>query len=152
MPAQAKPTNIIFEDQPVKRETIGVPPFPTRNKAWQQTITNLKLKESKHAETMFNASTIKIAVDDAIADAGATGHFVVPGAPVLDIKPATKPLIINLPDGETIRSTHTCRLNLPWLPEEATEAHIVPGLAHTSLMSIKVLCDAGCEVIYTGQN
>ena len=102
--------------------------------------------------TIFNTGAIKIAVDEAIADAGATGHFMVPGAPVLDVRPATKPLIIHLPDGETIKSTHTCKLNLPWLPEAATAAHIVPGLAHTSLISIRVLCDAGCEVIYNGNH
>ena len=67
---------------------------------------------------------------------------------MIDIKPAAVPLIINLPDGEVIKSTYTCKLNLPFLPEAATRAHIVPGLAHTSLVSIKILCDAGCEVNY----
>ena len=51
-----------------------------------------------------------------------------------------------------MRSTHTCRLNIPWLPEAATEAHIVPGLAYTSLVSIRILCNAGCEVIYKDEN
>ena len=32
-----------------------------------------------------------------------------------------------------------------------TRAHIVPGLAPTSLVSIKILCDAGCEVNYNGK-
>jgi hypothetical protein len=99
-------------------------------------------------ETIFNASGIIIAGDQAIADAGATGHFILPGTPVSDIQPASKPLAINLPNGEKIMSTHTCRLNVPWLPEKAREAHIVPGLAHASLVSIKILCDAGCRVIY----
>ena len=152
MPAPAKPTNATFESKPVPIQTFTVPTLPTRNKAWTQTIAKFELRKSEHAETMFNTSKIKIAVDNAIADAGATGHFVLPGAPVLDVQPAKKPLIINLPDGEVIKSTHTCRLNLPWLPEEATRAHIVPGLAHTSLVSIKVLCDAGCEVNYNGMN
>ena len=110
------------------------------------------LEETANMETMFNISSIKIAVDQAIADAGATCHFMIPGAPVIDIKPATKPLIINLPDGETIQSTYTCKLNIPWLPEEATRAHIVPGLAHTSLVSIKVLCDDVCKVAYNGKH
>ena len=110
------------------------------------------LKEDMNAETMFNTSSIKIAVDQAIVDAGATGHFMIPGAPVIDVRPATKPLIINLPDGETIQSTHTCKLNIPWLLEEATRAHIIPGLAHTSLVSIKVLCNARCKVAYNGKH
>jgi hypothetical protein len=49
-------------------------------------------------ETSFNTSPITIASDHAIADAGATGHFVLLGAPVTDVQPATKPLVINLPE------------------------------------------------------
>ncbi|KAL7462118.1 hypothetical protein ACHAXS_005381 [Conticribra weissflogii] len=41
---------------------------------------------------------------------------------------------------------HTCHLDIPWLPPQATEAHIVQGLAHTSLISIKQLCNHGCIV------
>ena len=37
---------------------------------------------------------------------------------------------------------------VPWLPKAARMAHIVPGLAHTLLVSIKTLCDAGCKVEY----
>jgi hypothetical protein len=50
-------------------------------------------------ETIFNVSSINIAVDQAIANAGATGHFVLPGTPVTNITPSTNPLVINLPDG-----------------------------------------------------
>jgi hypothetical protein len=102
---------------------------------------------SKH-ETLFNVSSINIAIDQAIADAGATGHFVIPGTPVTHITRTTNPLVINLPDGEKLVSTHICRLNVPWLPDEACDTHIVPGLAHTSLISMKILCDTGCKVIY----
>ena len=123
-----------------------------QDKNMGKTIQMEHLKQYEHADTMVNTGSIKIAVDQAIADAGTTGHLVVLGTPVLDIQPATTPLIINLPDGETIKSTHTCKLNIPWLPAEATKAHIVPGLAHTSLLLIKVLCDAGCEVTYNGKN
>ena len=68
-----------------------------------------KIKPIKYpyAEIIFNTPKIKIAVDMAIEYAGATGHFVIPGTPVTDISPATRPLVIYLPDGETIKSTHT---------------------------------------------
>jgi hypothetical protein len=52
---------------------------------------------------MFNTGAITIAVDEAIADAGATGHFVVPGAPVRDVKPATKPHLQVKPSMVTCR-------------------------------------------------
>ena len=34
------------------------------------------------------------------------------------------------------------------MPNEMTQAHIVPGLAHSSLISTKVFCDAGCKVAF----
>ena len=36
----------------------------------------------------------------------------------------------------------------PKLSQAARAAHIVPGLAHTSLISINNLIDAGCKVTY----
>ena len=91
---------------------------------------------------------MNIAKNMAVADAGATGHFVLPGTPVKNVKVARHPLKINLPDGDCLTSTHTCTLDILWLPNDAKEAHIVPGLAHASLMSIKILRDAGCKVTY----
>ena len=84
-----------------------------------------------------------------IADAGATGHFLMPQVPVKNIKATNNPLEIALPDGKIINSTHTCELDIPSLPPKARSAHIVPGLKHASLISIKILCDAGCRVKYT---
>ncbi|KAL7533212.1 hypothetical protein ACHAWF_004382, partial [Thalassiosira exigua] len=71
-------------------------------------------------------------------------------APVSNVKKAIKPLTIHLPNGDTIQSTHTCLLKRPDLPRAVRVAHIVPGLSHSSLVSVKVLCDAGCEVTYEG--
>eukprot|EP00978_Attheya_sp_CCMP212_P021045 scaffold61041_cov42-Attheya_sp.AAC.1 len=73
---------------------------------------------------------------------------MIPGAPVTNIAPTKKPIVINLPDGSQIKSTHTCEIDNPDLPQEARQAHIVPGLAHTSLISIKMLCDAKCILTY----
>ena len=89
-------------------------------------------------------------MDYAIADAGATGHFLVPGAPVLNKAETTNPLSIHLPDGDKISSTHTCKIDVPSLPKGARNAHIVPGLAHCSLVSIRVLCEEECKVEYEG--
>ena len=97
---------------------------------------------------MFNTSHIKIARGVAIADAGSTGHFLLPGTQVTNLKPRDKPLTINLQDGTQLQSTHTCDINLPWLPKSARIAIIVPGMAHTLLLSIKVLTDAGFKVVY----
>ena len=45
-------------------------------------------------------------------------------------------------------STHECEIDNPKLPQAARAAHIGPGLAHKSLVSIKMLIDAGCKVTY----
>ena len=57
------------------------------------------------SEAFFDVSGIKIGADYAIANAGATGHFLVPGAPVTNQTEVTKLLSIHLPNGDTITST-----------------------------------------------
>ena len=34
------------------------------------------------------------------------------------------------------------------MPHEMTKAHIVPGLAHSSLISTKKFCEVGCKVVF----
>ena len=104
--------------------------------------------ESTKQETMFNKSNINIEANQAIADSGATGNFILPGSPLKNIQPATRPLVIHLPDGKTLQSTHTGKLDIPWLSKAATQAHVVPGLSHTSLVYINMLCNGGCKVSY----
>ena len=86
-----------------------------------------------------------------IADAGATGHFLQPGAPAINIKRTKHPISISQPDGGKLVSTHECEINNPKLPKGARKAHIVPGLAHTSPVSVKMWIYAGCFVTY-GEN
>ena len=85
-------------------------------------------------------------IDWAIADSGATSHFLMTSAPVIVKETASSPLSVKLPNGDTLRSTHTCQLDIPALPTEARLGHIIPGLANHSLISIVQLCNSGCEV------
>ena len=115
-------------------------------------ITIAASNKTKNKELANKAtSPIQICKDMGIADAGATGHFLQPGAPAKNIKIASKPISISQPDVKELISTHECEIDNPDLPKAARKAHIVPGLAHTSLVSIKMLIDAGCFVTY-GQN
>ena len=43
-------------------------------------------------------------LSEAIGDTGTTGHFIRPGAPVDNIKIATQPIEIEMPNGEIERS------------------------------------------------
>ena len=112
------------------------------------TINHHHNKKNAVTHTNYTTAQLNIAKNMAVADAGATGHFVLPGTPVTNVKVERHPLKINLPDGDWLTSTHTCTMDIPWLPNNAKEAHIVPSLAHASLISIKILCDAGCKVTY----
>jgi hypothetical protein len=88
-----------------------------------------------------------IATSEAIADTGATSIFIMEGADVKNKRPAIQPLTINLPDGRQIKSTHICDINIPGLPTTLT-GHIVPNLTIASLFGIRVLCKAGCKVVF----
>ncbi len=134
------PTNRIIHPTHVK--------MPTCLAAWKTIVQANNLHATPHATTIFDVQRVTRSVKHAISDSGATGHFLVENAPATNICPATNPITITLPNGKTIKSTHTCNLDIPWMPSEMTQAHIVPGLAHSSLISTKVFCDAGCKVSF----
>jgi len=122
--------------------------MPTRSKAWKRLIQANNLMQMPRAHAIFDAKRVTRSVKHAISDSGATGHFLVEDAPVVNKQVAANPISITLPNGKTIKSTHTCNLDIPWLPHVMTEAHIVPGLAHSSLIATRKFCDAGCRVIF----
>ena len=72
----------------------------------------------------------------AILYSGGTTHFLVIEAPTSDRQEAKNPMSVKLPDGVYMGSTHTCTLAIPELPAKARNAHIIPGLAAHSLLSI----------------
>jgi hypothetical protein len=74
---------------------------------------------------------------------------MLPDIELRDEKESENPLKITMPDGEALHSTHEGYLPLDNLPDKATFAHKVPGLAHSSLLSIKQLCDHGCYAVFT---
>ncbi|KAL3792547.1 hypothetical protein ACHAW5_007907, partial [Stephanodiscus triporus] len=76
-------------------------------------------------------------------------HFLTTDAPASNVQPTLKPIIVRLPNGDRVHSTHTCTLDIPNLPHGACAAHIIPGLATHSLLSVVNMCNAGCEVNFT---
>jgi hypothetical protein len=87
--------------------------------------------------------------DTAILDSGCTSIFLSATAPCSNKQAAHVPLNVNMPNGTTIQSSHTCALLLTDLPPQARKAHILPGLVHNSLISVGQLCDNGCRVTFT---
>jgi hypothetical protein len=106
------------------------------------------MQQSANASLMFDTKRLVHLVKYALSDSGASSHFLIKGSPAVNVKIAKHPIAIKLPDGSIIWSSHTCNLDIPWLPTEMTEAHIVPGLDHSSLISTKKFCEAGCKVVF----
>ena len=96
-------------------------------------------------------NAIAIAASQAIADTGATSIFIMEGRPCKNLGLAVRPLTINLSDGTKVMSTHTCDITIPRL-SKVLVGNVVPKLSITSLIGIRVLCDAGCKVVFTKQN
>jgi hypothetical protein len=47
---------------------------------------------------------------------------------------------VRLPNGATMESSHTADLDIPELKTAASKAHVLPGMAHHSLLSVGQLC------------
>ena len=149
-PTKPRITNIDVQSR--RRQTITA---PTRHKA----LRALFMREDVEWKKLSNKRLVGN-VAWTIFDLWAMGHFVVEGAPVINKQPASKPITITLPSGSTIRSTHRCNLDIPCLPNHVTKAHLVPGLAHSSLISTRKSCAVGyrvafdeeeCRVYYNGK-
>ena len=76
-----------------------------------------------------------------IADTGASENYIDSNTPANNKIINNNPLQVKLPNGEVLHSTHTALLHLPGIKEEATQAHIIPNLKNTSLLSIGQLCN-----------
>ncbi len=106
------------------------------------------------AREMFGApnpqylNAIAIAALQAIADTGATSIFIMEGTPCKNLRPAIHPLTINLLNRTKVKSTHTCDITIPGLPKVLV-GHVVPKLSIALLIGIRVLCNAGCKVLFT---
>ena len=91
-------------------------------------------------------------MSNVVADTGATGTFVEMNADcIVNIQPADPPIHVVSPNGEIMQSTHTAELSFAKLPPAARKCHVFPSLASGSLISVGVLCDAGCIATF-GKN
>jgi hypothetical protein len=61
---------------------------------------------------------------------------------------AANPLTVRLPNGQTMKSTHTATLDIPQLSRVAKAAHVFPAMENNSLFSVGKLCDEGYYVLF----
>jgi hypothetical protein len=64
----------------------------------------------------------------AIADTGASGHYLRTADPYNTDGTTKSPILVGLPNGASLQSNNKpCTLALPQLPQAARDAHILPG-------------------------
>jgi hypothetical protein len=90
--------------------------------------------------------------ETAIMDSGCTGHFLLVNAPCMNKIKSQNPLTVRLPNGTTMESTHTATLNIPELKKSASIAHISPGMANHSLLSVGKPCNEGYTVTFRNES
>jgi hypothetical protein len=86
--------------------------------------------------------------ETAIVDYGCTGHFLLVNAPCLNKVKSQNPLTVQLSNGATMESSHTAALGIPELNAAASIAHVLPGMANHSLLSVGQLCNEGYTVTF----
>jgi hypothetical protein len=86
--------------------------------------------------------------ETAIVDSGCTGHFLLVNAPCLNKVKSRTPLAVRLPNGATMESSHTAELDIPELNAPASKAHVFPGMANHSLLSVGQLYYEGYIVTF----
>ncbi len=84
----------------------------------------------------------------AIADTGASQHYLHGKAPISNFNANGIPASVNIANGQTIQSTGHAKLLLPNLPPGSEDCHIMPSFTN-NLLSMGKFCDAGCEVTFT---
>jgi len=107
---------------------------------------NLLSKRQQICASSVHPRKPSIPITHAVADTGATSIMIMKKTPNMkNVRLATQPLTINLPDGTMVKSTHKCDLEIPGL-SYVLEGHIVPDLTVASLVEIRILCKLGCTV------
>jgi len=84
----------------------------------------------------------------AIADTGASQHYLHGNAPISNFNINGTPTLVNTANGQSIQSTGQAKLLLPNLPPGSKDCHIMPSFTN-NLLSMGKFCDAGCTVIFT---
>jgi hypothetical protein len=69
-------------------------------------------------------------------------------APCLNKIQSKNPLNVRLPNCATMASTHTATLDIQEFKKTASIAHIFPGMANHSLLSVGQLCNEGYSVTF----
>jgi hypothetical protein len=156
MPQQQQPNQCSFPPFQQFRHFLWSGAGRRSNKSNDDVTFNCSFPTPTHNYAFAAAVLLKTISTDAetikrwaILDLGATSHFLTTNTPATNICAASVPLVAHLPNGDRVQLMHTCTLDLPELPAAARNAHVIPGLALHSLLSIVAMCNTGCTVTFT---
>jgi len=87
----------------------------------------------------------------AVGNSGTTGNIfqasMIDKQVLKNVQPATPGMPVAMANDHQTRSSHKGKLCIPSSEAEAQPAHLFPNLHTHALMSIDMLCDAGCIAI-----
>jgi hypothetical protein len=82
-----------------------------------------------------------------VANTDAFFVFIMDDTPTNNKWPATHPIQISLPDRRKVTSINICDTTIPKSPITLT-GHIVPEMIIASLLGVRILCKAGCVIVF----
>ena len=110
-----------------------------------------RLEFLNHLYCVVNPSTYH-SNESSIYDIAASGQYLKAEAPHDLTSRTVAPIQVKQPNGPILHSTKGCQIKLAALPEEAREVHILPRLAHISLIYIGELCNSRFEDSFNHHN
>jgi hypothetical protein len=118
-----------------------------RDPCFGETRVGNSIKTKRTFGHSYSANAMSIEPTHAVADIGATSVFVMTSNPVKNKRLEKIPISISLSDEKKVQLTHICDVMIPGLPI-ALPGHILPEMMMASLLGIRVLCKAGCKVLF----
>jgi hypothetical protein len=97
--------------------------FKSKGETPKKMVIDDNLHQSANALTMFNTKQCCNLVKYVLPNSGASLFFLIQGSLAVKINTAKYPITIKLQDGSIIQSTHTCSVDILWLPHEITDSH-----------------------------
>jgi hypothetical protein len=101
-----------------------------------------------NSETFDDCRTPPLLKHNEIALVDSGCEFSLSNAPCLYKTLTTNQLTVRLPNGQTMKSTHTAILDIPELNKATPSAHIFPDMESNSLLWAGKLCDEGYSLLF----
>ena len=109
---------------------------------------------TKYKEKFANATAPLTLVPNilSIVGSGCTSHLLGPSTPCTNKSSTFNDILVELPNGSSIRASHTALLPFPKLHIGARQSNMFPALGNRNLISIRQLCDHGFSAMFTSKD